>query len=110
MKSFSPETNCNQKISKEEAFEDQIKSAENRIGLMYCYCKRIMYDEIYGGQKIGVYKLMSETFANGEKYCETWIGQYLKNTGLLLSVPLIIVFINWVSKTILRLMTKYERR
>ena len=41
-------------------------------------------------------------------HCEDWFASYTIQQTLLYSVPFSIIFVNWVSKTILRLMTHLE--
>lgn len=45
-------------------------------------------------------------FDDGEQHCWDWFKDYSLSKGLLYLVPFSIIFVNWVSKTILRLMTK----
>ena len=40
-------------------------------------------------------------------YCWDWFYNYSLSQSLMYLVPFAIVFVNWVSKTILRIMTKY---
>ena len=51
---------------------------------------------------------MKETFSDGEDHCLDWLSDYSVQKTLLYAVPLSIVFVTWVSKTILRILTRLE--
>ena len=53
---------------------------------------------------------MEFSFENGEYYCTEWLPKYILENLMLVSVPLVIIALNFISKTILRRMTKFEKR
>ena len=53
---------------------------------------------------------MAHKFPNGQAYCEEWWPMYLVDNVLIIAVPLIIISVNFISKTILRIMTRFEKR
>ena len=53
---------------------------------------------------------MAFKFKNGEKYCEEWLPKYIKEIASEFLIPVIITLITFISKTILRMMTKFEKR
>ena len=53
------------------------------------------------------YEELRKEFPDGEKYCWDWFGNYSLSKSLMYLVPFSIVFVNWISKTILRILTKY---
>ena len=75
---------------------------------MHCYCRQLLYKAIQDGESI--YGYLAHRFADGESYCEEWWPMYLLDNILIIAVPLIIIIINFISKTILRVMTRFEKR
>jgi len=59
------------------------------------------------GQNKSPYDKLREEFPDGNMYCWDWFGDYSLSKSLMYLVPFSIVFVNWISKTILRVMTKY---
>jgi len=53
---------------------------------------------------------MNFPFQNGEYYCEEWLPKYILDNVMIILVPLVIILVNFISKTILRRMTKFEKR
>lgn len=53
---------------------------------------------------------MEFKFENGEMYCKEWLPKYIVDNIIIIVVPLTIIVVNFISKTILRLMTKFEKR
>jgi len=53
---------------------------------------------------------MDFEFDNGETYCKEWFPKYVLDKAMVILVPLIIIVVNFISKTILRMMTKFEKR
>lgn len=51
---------------------------------------------------------MREPFEDGELYCWDWFKDYSLANTLLLAVPFSIVFVTWLSKTILRISTQWH--
>ena len=70
---------------------------------MYCYCKNKFFDAI--GARQDPYSAMKEPFTDGVAYCENWWNKYLISNLLVCVIPFVIIFISWVSKTILRIVT-----
>ena len=56
------------------------------------------------------YAAMKEPFSDGNAYCEDWWQKYLISNALVCVIPFVIIFISWVSKTILRVVTQFEKR
>lgn len=71
---------------------------------MFCFCRSRFWDLI--AEKKSPYEEMRFEFDDGEQHCWDWFKDYSLSKGLLYLVPFSIIFVNWVSKTILRLMTK----
>ena len=57
-----------------------------------------------------IYKAMEIPFSDGEYYCEQWLPLYIVDNLMIMVIPLVIIIVNFISKTILRKMTKYEKR
>jgi len=72
---------------------------------MYCYCRNIFWKAL--ADKESPYPQLREPFADGEMHCWTWFQDFTLAKSLLYMVPASILFINFVSKTILRVITKY---
>jgi len=72
---------------------------------MYCYCRSILWSML--AKKESPYDALRKPFEDGEQHCWTWFGEYTIAKSLLYLVPFSILFVNWVSKTILRLMTRF---
>ena len=53
---------------------------------------------------------MEFEFENGEQYCAEWLPKYILDNVMIILVPLVIIVVNFISKTILRRMTKFEKR
>eukprot|EP00347_Sterkiella_histriomuscorum_P019500 403341392 len=80
---FSPQIECpDQVVSKQEAYDDQLKSKENRIGLMHCYCQ----DQFYV-QGIQINDIL---FDNGEHYCSDWLYYYTISNSFIFLVAFVI--------------------
>ena len=73
---------------------------------MYCYCRSLLWKNLADGSD--PIADLSEEFSDGEKYCLDWLQDYSVEKTLLYGVPFSILFVNWLSKTILRLMTRLE--
>ena len=71
---------------------------------MFCFCRSRFWDLI--AEKKSPYEEMRFEFDDGEQHCWNWFKDYSLSKSLLYLVPFSIIFVNWVSKTILRLMTK----
>ena len=67
-----------------------------------------MFDAIKEGRD--PFATMKEPFFDGEAYCEDWWQKYLLSNALVCVIPFVIIFISWVSKTILRIVTQFEKR
>lgn len=75
---------------------------------MHCFCRERFYNALNVSKDI--HEAMAFKFENGETYCEEWLPKYLIHNISDILVPLIIIVINYISKTILRIMTKFEKR
>ena len=75
---------------------------------MYCYCKEAFFTGLADGIA-GIDSLNFE-FPDGKKYCQDWLPLYLLSNALVYAVPMIILLVNFFSKTILRLMSRLEKR
>ena len=53
---------------------------------------------------------MDIQFENGETYCKEWLPKYIFDNAMNIMIPLIIIVVNFISKTILRVMTRFEKR
>lgn len=71
---------------------------------MYCYCQGLFWKNI--NAKESPYSDLKATFPDGNQYCWDWFGEYSLSKTLLYTVPLSIVFVNFIAKTILRIITK----
>ena len=69
---------------------------------MYCYCL-----QEFSANVQSVYQL---EFSDGQKHCQTWFGLYSATQALIYGVPLMIGFVNWVSKFILQKFLINRRR
>lgn len=50
---------------------------------------------------------MRYVFADGEMHCWSWFQDYSLSKSLLYAVPFSIIVVNFISKTILRVITKF---
>ena len=73
---------------------------------MWCYCNKLLYEGLSQGKSRD--DVMNVEFENGETYCVDWLPKYRTSNFLIFGIPVVILFINWVSKTILRIMTRFE--
>jgi hypothetical protein len=87
-------------IIEAEAALTDFNKGEEQQGLMYCFCKSYWQED-----RLGNYK-----FSDGSKHCQTWVQMYALTNTLVYCVPLMISFVNYISKMILRLMTHLEKR
>lgn len=92
-------------ITQEEAYQDVLDSEGKRSNVMFCYCQRLFWDLI--AEKKSPYDEMQIEFPDGKKYCLDWFKDYSLSKSLLYLVPFSIIFVNWISKTILRLMARF---
>lgn len=75
---------------------------------MHCYCRRILFEAL--DKRSDIYQAMDFPFSNGEHYCKEWLPKYILDNVMIIVVPLVIIVVNFISKTILRRMTKFEKR
>lgn len=110
LRKFAPEINCAKlpRVNEDLAFSDQLKPLSEREGWMHCYCRQVLFDAIENGDDI--YNSMEFPFENGEMFCKEWLPKYILDNIIILVVPLTIIIVNFISKTILRRMTKFEKR
>ena len=73
---------------------------------MYCFCRHLLWSTLAKGN--APLQALSMEFGDGESHCSDWFKDYSVQQSLLYAVPFSILFVNWVSKTILRLMTHLE--
>ena len=92
-------------ITQIQAYEDNKLPEDQQNNLMYCYCRSILWEAL--GKNENPYDKLQEPFPDGEDYCWDWFGSYTLAQSLVYLVPFSIVFINWLSKTILRIMTQF---
>ena len=92
-------------LTQEEALADFLLPEDQQQNSMYCYCRSILWEAL--GKKENPYDLLQEPFPDGESHCWDWFSSYTLAQSLIYLVPFSIVFVNWVSKTILRVMTKF---
>lgn len=90
-------------ITRLQAFEGYSTEDELQYEEMYCYCRGIFWEKL--NEQVNPYDTMRETFEDGEMYCWDWFKNYSLSNTLLLAVPFAIVFVTWLSKTILRVST-----
>ena len=79
---------------------------DQSVNLMYCYCRNIFWSNLGSGSDPT--SDLSEPFSDGKEHCKDWLKNYSVQKTLLFSVPLSIVAVTWVSKTVLRLLTRLE--
>lgn len=60
-------------------------------------------------KKVSLKNILYE-FRKKDSICEGFAGKYILSNLLIIAVPLAIVFITYVSKTILRMITAFEKR
>ena len=77
---------------------------EQQSNKMFCYCQKIFWTNVSASKS--PYDELKEPFENGEQYCWSWFKDYSLAKTLLYSVPLSILFVNFLSKTFLRVITK----
>ena len=75
---------------------------------MHCYCRRLVFDTFKDRDEFA--KALAHQFPDGEKYCEEWWPKYVMDNFVIIAVPLVIIVVNFISKTILRRITKFEKR
>ena len=94
-------------ITEEEALADYLLSQADgeHSDTMWCYCRGIMWE--YLGKKESPYDALRKPFSDDEMHCWEWFGEYSLASSLVYLVPFSIVFVNWLSKTILKVMTTY---
>ena len=73
---------------------------------MYCYCRHLFWSALYEGRNPS--SELNTEFSDGKKHCVEWFKQYSVQQTLLYAVPFSIISVNWISKTILRLMAHFE--
>lgn len=71
---------------------------------MYCYCQGLFWTNINANKN--PYADLKASFEDGNAYCWDWFGDYSLSKTLLYTVPLSIVFVNFIAKTILRIIAK----
>jgi hypothetical protein len=71
---------------------------------MFCYCNKIFWSNIAASKS--PYDELLILLPDGEDHCWDWFKDYSLAKTLLYSVPLSILFVNFLSKTFLRVITK----
>lgn len=110
LRNFAPEINCAKlpSVSKDLAYSDQVKPLEEREGWMHCYCREIFIQAFQSRANLD--EAVDFEFENGQRYCQEWLPKYILDNVMVIIVPLMIIVINFISKTILRKMTSFEGR
>ena len=91
-------------ITEVEALADlQLPEAE-QSSKMYCYCTSVFRRNI--AEQKNPYDDLRYVFDDGVMHCWDWFYDYSLSKGLLYSVPLAIVMVNFIVKTFLRVITK----
>jgi len=75
---------------------------------MYCYCKQI-FTEAFDNNEIP-FTALQNAFSDGSNYCETWVYSYVGAQVIILLVPMLIIFINFVAKKFLWFSGRFERK
>lgn len=73
---------------------------------LYCFCQVMLTDAIMARKN--PLDSLSVHFPDGEQHCLGWVSDYSINQTMQFVVPMAIIFVNWFSKTFLRLLTKQE--
>ena len=94
-------------VLEEAAIQDYQLGRDNRVGLMPCFCMNKYQEAKDSG--FSIQESLDFELSDGKRHCKDWLSNYNQSFVLVYGVPLIIVFINWVSKTILRIMTRFEK-
>jgi len=99
---YSPQIDCpKQDVTMEDAFLDQQKDQDKRIGLIHCYC---LSEFLKSGLSV-----RNIEFSDGETYCDEWLTNYTLANLWVLFTAMIIVFINVLAKALLRFISRFER-
>lgn len=75
---------------------------------MHCFCRQLFYEAL--DERTSINEAMEYKFDNGESYCEEWLPMFVLDNVMIILVPLVIIVVNFISKTILRRMTRFEKR
>jgi hypothetical protein len=105
-------SNCPDKelIGQQEAFDDfTLEKEDEQLGLMFCYCKQQFF-KAFRTLDASTYEVMQQTFPDEQKHCEGFVLRYIGNQVNIFSVPLAIVGINILIRTVLKYLAKYERQ
>ena len=92
-------------ITEAAALADTKLPEDQQSNKMYCYCRSIFWEKINDNES--PYSDMRYEFEDGEMHCWSWFQDYSLSKTLLYAVPFSIIVVNFISKTILRLMTSY---
>jgi len=110
---ISPQVECVQEDPSPYTYEAALadsRSGSTSLGILYCYCKQVVIEStnlsLWNIVKSDS-KLKQQLGEN--EFCKSFVLRYLVQNLLILLVPLAIVFLTWVSKTILRTITTFER-
>lgn len=76
------------------------------MGVLYCYCKNEMFAVIESDLS---WNDIVAQFDNEGSLCEGFAQRYIISNALILGIPLAIVLITYISKTILRVITSFEK-
>ena len=93
-------------ITQEAALLDFNLPEDQQSNKMYCYCRSLLWKNLAAGSD--PLSDLKEEFSDGEEHCVDWLTAYSLQKTLLYGVPFSILFVNWVSKTVLRLLTRLE--
>ncbi|CDW91797.1 UNKNOWN [Stylonychia lemnae] len=95
VKEYSPQIDCPDiDITKDEAFKDQRRESDKRLGLMHCYCLSQFY-------KIS-FDIVNIVFPDSKKYCGEWLKLYTLSNSLVYLVAFGISIVNMIVKSFMR--------
>jgi hypothetical protein len=82
-------------VTKEDAWKDQIRPVDKRIGYMSCYCEPLI------GVKGYTMSFEEYTLPNGKKdmtkYCREWLKNYVIQNGMVIGMSILVVVINIIT-------------
>lgn len=107
---ISPQIDCVSQTpslyTAEAAFEDKQLGKDGK-GILYCYCKETMFSLLSkGGNALSEYQMI---FDGSESICSNFVSRYFLSNFLTFGVAIAIVALNWVAKTILRVLSSFEK-
>ena len=107
-KKFNTDFVCPDGVTKEVAWEDQIKPEDKRIGLMHCYCIEQAKVNTKGFLDIS---FDTKEFNNDKtKYCNKWAINYAIQKSMVVGTALVVTVINIVTNTIFEKIVFVEKK